>query len=168
MLTSISCFWPPPPLPTCTLQVTHYCFPVQTLAFTTSDMLIFAWAWSLQLSQQDPPPAPPGLGLTWGIYFHSLQLERWREAQKTKQKSKVYPTSIHAEEWGREGWSGVIAHENVQSGGPCPHHCLVLSSRVMPSKGGKGWDFKSSVLALPLMCCVTLDMSICLSGPQLP
>lgn len=61
-------------------------------------MLMFAWAWFLQLSQQDPPPAAPGLGLTVGVHLHSLQLERWTEAQKTEVKGM--PTSARAEEWG--------------------------------------------------------------------
>lgn len=127
MLSSFPCFWPPPPLPTCTLQVTHCCFLLQTTAFTIPDMLMFAWAPFLQLSQQDPPQAAPGLSLTVGVYFHSLQLERWREAQKTKVKgiSNLY-----------SGEMDDLEYAHVRT---CPHHCLALSSGVMPSKGGKGW-----------------------------
>lgn len=43
---------------------------------------------SLRLSQRASPPEPSGLethfGLTWDIYFHSLQADRWREVQKTE------------------------------------------------------------------------------------
>lgn len=88
---------------------------------TTSDMLMLAWAWLLQLSPQDPPPGPPGLetclGLTWDIYFHSLQPKRWREAQK----SKAYPTSISAEEVGREGWPGESMPGYTENEEPCSH-----------------------------------------------
>ena len=155
MLSSIPCFWPPPPLPTCTLQVTHCCFLLQTLP-SPYLMLMFAWASFLQLSQQDPPPAAPGLSLTVSVYFHSLQLERWREAQKTKVKgiSNLHPGEMDDLEY---------AHMRT-----CPHYGLALSSGVMSSKGGRGWDLASSVFSLPLMCCVTLNMSSGLSWPQLP
>lgn len=109
-------------------------FPAQTLS-SESDMLIFAWAWLLQLSQQDPPAGPPGLeaclGLTWDIYFHSLQPERWREAQK----SKAYPTPFVLRSWGERGGLEQAGLGTLRMRNHVPISHPVLSTRVIPSKG---------------------------------
>ena len=88
-----------------------------------------------------PSPGSPRPEPYVGVYFHSLQLERWREAQKTKVKGI---SNLHS------GEMDDLEYAHVRT---CPHHCLALSSGVMPSKGGKGWDLESSVLStLDVLC----------------
>ena len=86
---------------------------------------------SLQLSQRASPPEPSGLethfGLTWDIYFHSLQADRWREVQKTE----VEGISNWLRSGGERGGPERARRRTCESGA-YGHHCPVRPPESCP------------------------------------